>query len=209
MSLATLKKKTAHKYRNNSVNQPQFGLNGTHRNQGFIGQTSLSRPNIGRSASGVAFHEYGSVGGGKYNVHDLRTSSIHTTENSSVIKTSVLSSKGMLEKRTQWVRRPYPFSSTKPGDALHQSSANDYIIFKRKTTLKEESERRNSTVCTNEPSNGQSMNCPLPLVKTIEKIGVATSQGDYIFKLIGQCAALDISYIEYNQNTTKRPVNTC
>ena len=38
MSLVTLKKKTAAKYHNMSVNQPSFSLNGTHRSQGYIGQ---------------------------------------------------------------------------------------------------------------------------------------------------------------------------
>lgn len=208
MSLATLKKKTAHKYKNNSVNQPQFALNGTHRNQGFIGQTSLSRPNIGTSASGIAVHGYGSSGG-RYPINPLKTTSINTTENSGVVKKSVLSSKGMIEKRTQWVRRPNPFSSTKPGDAVQLSSANDYIIFKRKMTLKEEREILQSTICSLITAENVNTNCCAPLVKTAEKIGVATSQGDYIFKLIGQCANLDISYIDYNQNTTKRPVLTC
>lgn len=204
MSLATLKKKTAHKYKNNSVNQPQFALNGTHRNQGFIGQTSFSRSNIGTPASGIAFRGYGS-GGGQYVIEEVKTSSINTTENSNVVKTSVLSSKGMIEKRTQWVRRPDPFSSTKPGDALHQSTANDFIVFKRKMTLKEEKDE--SFPCGK--LEQVDSKCCQPLVKTTEKIGVATSQGEYIFKLIGQCASLDISYIAYSQNTTKGPVNTC
>ncbi len=43
MSLATLKKKTQAKYKNNSVNKGTFSLNGTTRNQGYVGQTSLSR----------------------------------------------------------------------------------------------------------------------------------------------------------------------
>ena len=203
MSLATLKKKTAHKYRNNSVNQPQFALNGTHRNQGFIGQTSLSRPNIGTPASGVAFRGYGSRGG-QYLINEVKTTSINSTENSNVVKTSVLSSKGMIQNRTQWVRRPNPFSSTKPGDALSQSSANDYIIFKRKMTLMEEN------ICGGTASVVQvDTKCCVPLVKTTEKVGVATSQGDYIFKLIGQCANLDISDIQYSQNTAKGPINTC
>jgi len=208
MSLATLKKKTAHKYKNNSVNQPQFALNGTHRNQGFIGQTSLSRHNIGTPASGIAFHGYGS-GGGQYLIHELNTTSISTTENSNVIKKSVLSSKGMLEKRTQWARRPFPFSRTKPGDSAHQSSANDYIVFKRKRTLKEEKEECKESSVLSQSIGDVNAKCCVPLVKTTDKIGVATSQGDYIFKLIGQCANLDISYIEYNQTTTNRPVITC
>jgi hypothetical protein len=209
MSLATLKRKTAHKYKNNSVNQPQFALNGTHRNQGFIGQTSFSRSNIGTPASGTAFRGYGS-GGGQYLIEELKTTSIHTTENSNVVKPSVLSSKGMIEKRTQWVRRPNPFSSTKPGDAINQSSANDYIIFKRKMTLQKELNELSVVQChDDEKKAASSVHCCVPLVKTTEKIGVATSQGDYIFKLIGHCANLDISYIEYNQTTTKRPVVTC
>ena len=43
MSVATLKLKTQAKYNNNSVGMPQFSLNGGHRNQGWVGQTSLSR----------------------------------------------------------------------------------------------------------------------------------------------------------------------
>jgi hypothetical protein len=43
MSLATLKKKTASKYKNNSANLAQFSINGVHRNQGYVGQTSLGR----------------------------------------------------------------------------------------------------------------------------------------------------------------------
>lgn len=177
MSLATLKKKTAHKYNNNSVNQPQFSLNGTHRNQGFIGQTSLSR-----------------------------TTTSTTTEDSQVVKPSVLSSNGMIAQRTQWVRRPYPFSSTKPSDTLNQSRASDYIVFKRKTTLKEaESDECKGRITTNVGTK-----CCVPLVKTTEKLNVANTQGDYILKLIGQCANLDISYIEYSQNnTTSRPINIC
>lgn len=175
MSLATLKKKTAHKYNNNSVNQPQFALNGTHRNQGFVGQTSLSRTNT--------------IGG--------------SLENSLVVKASVLSSNGMMAKRTQWVRRPFPYSSTKPGDTLNQSSASAYIVFKQKKTLKEESDACAST----NPVKVDA--CGVPLVKLADKLGVATTQGEYMLKLIGECANLDISYIEYSQNATKRPVNVC
>ena len=43
MSIATLKRKSQTKYNNMSVGQPFFSLNGTHRNQGYVGQTSLSR----------------------------------------------------------------------------------------------------------------------------------------------------------------------
>ena len=42
MSLATLKKKTAAKYKNMSVGQANFSLNGTHRSQGYVGQNLMS-----------------------------------------------------------------------------------------------------------------------------------------------------------------------
>ena len=43
MSIATLKKKTLTKYNNMSVGTQGFSLNGGFRNQGYVGQTSLSR----------------------------------------------------------------------------------------------------------------------------------------------------------------------
>ena len=44
MSIVALKKKTAAKYNNMSVNTKEgFSLNGTRRLQGYVGQTSLSR----------------------------------------------------------------------------------------------------------------------------------------------------------------------
>jgi hypothetical protein len=43
MSITTLKRKTSAKYNNSSVGQKQFSINGTTKNQGWVGQTSLSR----------------------------------------------------------------------------------------------------------------------------------------------------------------------
>ena len=43
MSIVALKKKTAAKYNNMSVGVAQFSINGGHRNQGWVGQTALSR----------------------------------------------------------------------------------------------------------------------------------------------------------------------
>ena len=43
MSIATLKRKTESMYNNVSVGAARFSLNGTHRTQGYVGQTSLSR----------------------------------------------------------------------------------------------------------------------------------------------------------------------
>ena len=204
MSLATLKKKTAAKYKNSSVNQRQFALNGTHRNQGFIGQTSFSRTNLSTPASGIAFQGYGTCCS-QYKISEVATTSIHSTEDSSVVKPSVLSSKGMIQKRTMWARRSYPFASIKPGDDLNLSSSGDYIKHKRQQSITE----ADSTTCVLKNDSTKSNTCCVPLVKTTEKIGVATSQGDYIFQLISPYACLDISSVTYNRGMTNRPTNTC
>ena len=204
MSLATLKKKTAHKYKNSSVNQGQFSINGTHRNQGFIGQTSLSRTVLRTPASGPALQGHGTCCG-TYPTNELKTSSICSTENNEVVKPSVLSSKGMLQKRTQWTRRPAQNANellVKPGDGSHLSSGSDYIVFRRKKELKKADE-------CDPPIPTVYGDCCAPLVKPLEKLNVAKTQGDYIFELIDSCADLDISYVQYNQNTSKRPIQTC
>ena len=136
MSLATLKKKTAHKYNNNSVNRT-FSINGTHRNQGYIGQTSLSRTLIHTPKKNDVAQGHGSCCG-MYPVQNIKNSSICTTEKSNVVKSSVLSSRGMLAKRNRWVKRPAPFSSTKPSDSINQNTSGDYIVYKRKNAIKTE-----------------------------------------------------------------------
>ena len=105
MSIATLKKKTAAKFKNNSANLPQFSLNGVHRNQGFIGQQSLSR-----------------------------TNTLITTSESVGIKPSVLSSDGMSAERFRWVLRPQPFSSTKTNQD-NNSTSSEYTVQKRSTEI--------------------------------------------------------------------------
>lgn len=46
MSIVTLKKKTDAKYKNSSVNQEKFSINGPTRNQGWVGQNMFHRQQI-------------------------------------------------------------------------------------------------------------------------------------------------------------------
>lgn len=196
MSIATLKKKTASKYRNNSVSLPHFSLNGTYRNQGYIGQTSLSRTILQTPSSGIEQQGHGGCCG-NYIKRNIATSSIHSTENNRVVKPSVLSTSGMLAKRTLWVRRPEPFSATKPSDSLNQSTSGNYIVFKRKSAIKD----AQNSACNNITP---AYTCPVKA-----EIPFATkSQGEYILELISECAALDLSFVHYNGNTG-RPILTC
>ena len=114
MSIVTLKKKTQAKYNNASVGQAQFSINGVHRLQGYIGQTSLSRclPKTLKFAG---------VG--------VLPQDIWTTEDSQTVKSSVLSNQGRIQTHYQWVRRPQPFSSWKP-DSSQSTTASAYTRYK-------------------------------------------------------------------------------
>lgn len=198
MSLATLKKKTASKYNNNSVNTSGFSLNGKHRNQGYVGQTSLSRTILRTPAKGVTLQGHGSKYG--YPIKELVTSSTCCTEDNAVVKSSVLSTKAMLQNRTKWTRRPAPYSSTKPGDDINQKSTSDYIIYKRKKAINDAN--KEDLKC-----NDNAMpNCCPPIKADIPN--KVLSQGDYIMSIISDCANLDISYIEHH-TIGGRPINTC
>ena len=63
MSIVTLKKKTQTKYNNMSVGLQQFSLNGTHRNQGYVGQTMLSRSLPRTLAKGNTLKGHGGTNG--------------------------------------------------------------------------------------------------------------------------------------------------
>lgn len=211
MSLATLKKKTAHKYNNNSTQMRQFSLNGTHRSSGYIGQTSLSRTNI-------KTHSYGPIpqghGGccGTYKKQVLCPSSTFSTEDTNIVKPSVLGTKGMLQKRLAWARRPQPYVMVAPSNSLNQKSSSDYLIYKRKKVMQEcENVNNEEKTYPNKKDIEENVGitCCAPKVKETKDIKTALSQGEYVFRLIDKCANLDISYIEYNMNANGVPQNIC
>lgn len=107
MSIHILKKKTQHKYKNNSVGQKQFSLNGTTRNAGWVGQTSLSRSILHQTS------QKGHGGCcGTYNIIPISPPLLNLN-NTNIIKSSVLNTKSMLMNKNRWVRRPQPYSTVK------------------------------------------------------------------------------------------------
>ena len=204
MSLATLKRKTAHKYNNSSVNGKQFSINGSFRNQGYIGQTSLSRTILRTPARGPDSQGFGTCCG-SYTDSRLSNSSTCSTEDNDVIKRSVLSYKGMIQKRTQWARRPLPFSNTKPSDAINLNSSGDYLIYKRKKAIKDVREAIDNC---DAPGYKPSGKCCAVQYKPVEQLGVSKSQSEYIYERIDKCTDLDVHYIHHTQNSGP-PVPTC
>jgi len=137
MSLATLKKKTKAlfnnphigdkygKYSNMSASRMSsygngfvgFSLNGTHRSQGYIGQSMQQRhfpstPMRGNVARGH---------GGKYGQYSANNghiiqSGVVSLNDSSVVKSSVMNTQGYYHTHYRWIWRPQPYTSVKPNN---------------------------------------------------------------------------------------------
>ena len=97
MSIVALKRKTAAKYNNSSVNVPQFSINGGYRNQGWVGQTSLSRSLIKTPYRGDTPRGHGGCCG-TYKVSVVCPRE-PCTNNNAVIKKSSVSTDGMLDTK--------------------------------------------------------------------------------------------------------------
>ncbi len=205
MSIATLKKKTAAKYNNNSVGENVFSLNGTHRNQGYVGQTSLSR-NTNRSLvrnGGLRNH-----GGccGTFNIGQPVFTGINTTEDSSVVKNSVLSNNGMIQTKYRWIRRSYPFASVKNDSNRSVNNQSNYVkkISNDVVTCTTSTYQiPNCNVSTNphcksifsytKPESSYTGSGTVPPFK-----GVALTQSDYTTFLKSKCSSQDNQTIVKN-----------
>jgi len=134
MSIVALKRKTAVQYDNMSVGQSAFALNGTRRLQGYVGQTSLSRNNPPNVMRGNAIKGHGGCCG-TYPVFPLIQPVNCLTEDSNVVKSSVLSNTGMIATKYRWIRRPAPFSTVKPDSNMNVNSQQQYIADLHNETL--------------------------------------------------------------------------
>ena len=127
MSIVTLKKKTAAQYNNMSVGTTNgFSLNGTHRSQGYVGQTSLSRSLPRTLMKGNTMRGHGGCCG-SYPVGGLILSAVNSVEDSSVVKKSVINNSGMIRTKYRWIWRPQPYSSVKPDTSNHINTQGHHI----------------------------------------------------------------------------------
>ena len=136
MSVATLKKKSKTLYRNLSVGSTNggFSINGTRRNQGYIGRgvlglhypRTLMRGNVARGYGGCC---------GTYKRTPIVVDSICNTSNNGntsnnntkYVKSSVLSTKGQIMTQYRWIRRPQPYTTVKPDSNMIQYTQQSYI----------------------------------------------------------------------------------
>ncbi len=140
MSIATLKRKTAAKYNNSSVNSKEgFSLNGGYRNQGYVGQTSLSRSLPRTLMKGNTIRGHGGCWG-TYRISPIIQSGVTSTEDNSVIKKSVINTKGMLDNR--FGHKPVV---VKPDSSLNANTQGELISRKQNISLACEPEVRTGT----------------------------------------------------------------
>jgi hypothetical protein len=146
MSIATLKKKTQAKYNNSSVGQKAFSLNGTHRSQGYVGQTSISRSLPRTLMNGPTPRGYGSCCGNYY-TDQIIQSAVTSLNDPNVVKGSVVSTKGMLEEKLQCmsnIQETYfisngplsPYNVVKPDTNKNLNRQSDYVISLAKKAIK-------------------------------------------------------------------------
>jgi len=206
MSIVTLKKKTAVKYNNMSVSQPLFSLNGTHRSQGFVGQTSLSRSISRTLMKNGGYKNYGGCCG-TFKIGELAT--IKSTEDISVVKASTINTLGLLHvNKYTCLWRPAPYTTVKMDSNQNLNSQSDYIKNVQKNALAESCSTENKDPCSTLQSN---TNCKLvrPRYTPFKNAGnwakpesdfVAMSQGEYLLKLDKTCGVIDDAKYAQNKN---------
>lgn len=206
MSIATLKRKTQAKYNNVSVGEKNFALNGTHRNQGYVGQTTLSRSLPRSLMNGNTLRGHGGCCG-TYRIMPNIISGVTTTEDSTVLKSSVISTHGMLETKYRWINRGYPFSTVKPDVNMNINSNEQYINKLTKTTLA----ALNGPPCLKTPSTIAILkkcdrNCyKQPHYTKPEESYVPISSGEYIHRINNLCSSNDPLFIPNTRRNAPLP----
>jgi len=191
MSIATLKRKTEAKYNNSSVNSKNgFSLNGGYRNQGYVGQTSLSRSLPRTPMKGNTIRGHGGCCG-TYRISPIVQSGVTSTEDNSVIKSSVINTNGMLENR--FGHKPIV---VKPDSSLNANTQGELIARKQKNVLSCEPDVKTGT--------GARTKCITGFGAYKQKICLCTkpvseymplSGSDYVQNLRTKCTNNDIVYV--------------
>jgi hypothetical protein len=204
MSIVALKRKAASQYNNLSVGQSQFSINGTTRSQGYVGQTSLSRSLIHTPHKGSVAKDYNGI----YANPSIKATETVSTEDNTVVKKSVVSTRGLLATKYRWMNRPDPHAVVKVDSGKLTNDQFDYITRLRKKTLADianncppDEAKTNGTATVKACStvirrnNGAPLFSKKPLagctVAKPESTLAAVSQSQHILGLVEDCNTLD------------------
>jgi hypothetical protein len=124
MSIATLKRKTKTQYNNMSVgSQNGFSLNGTHRSQGWVGQSVLSRSLPKSLMNGTTLRGHGGCCG-TYNNAPIVRSAVTSLNDENVVKPSSINTHAMIEEKY----KPYHnLITVNPDSRQNTNTQQDHI----------------------------------------------------------------------------------
>jgi hypothetical protein len=227
MSIATLKRKTQTLYNNMSVGSKDgFSINGIYRNQGYVGQTSLSRSLPRTPMKGPTPKGHGGCCGTYLQTHIVQ-SGVTSPENNvpgsvdaigeqyrSKVKTSTMNTGGMILSKYRWARRGQPITTVKP-DCNHgtNQSLDIYTQNKAKNTLNDVAlcDANNGTVPVTKVYSAKDLyfcsqysrrnfNRAL-LCKTTKPANMisSVSNSEYILQLDSSCINSDKVFPSHNQ----------
>lgn len=188
MSIATLKRKTQTKYNNMSVNTGTgFSLNGTRRNQGYIGQTSLSRSLVRTLRNGTAVRGHGGCCADASKAPVLQSEFL-CLEDNAVVKKSSLNTMGMLKRR--YNNKNYKV--VKPDMNNNINTAQDLIDKVKKETLNCTVSviDTNPTISSCDDCNPNESNITKPIESYMQISGT-----EYVEQLKKECLENDTFYV--------------
>lgn len=200
MSIATLKKKTQTQYNNMSVgNKHGFSLNGTHRSQGYVGQTMLSR-----SLPRTLMKGHGGCCGNYY-MAPVVLSAVTSLNDPNIIKPSVLGTDGMISTKYRWINRPQTYTTVKPDNNSHLNDQQDYITRLRKKTIAESNNcliNKNIIVNKKCPNIDGYFKHDVCNYTKDEGEFVAISEGEHLINIHNICTQNDIISVPTHQRNT-------
>jgi hypothetical protein len=179
-------------------------LNGTRRSSGYVGQDTLGRSLVRSLSKNGALKGHGGCCG-QYPTPEIKTTpEMSCLNNPSIVKSSSLNTNGLLMSRYRWIRRPQPYSITKPSNNLNMNDQASYIDNLVKTELAKDCHVISTTVpkllnCSTTNYNKISQNVP-HIVKSDKYTG-ALNSSEHIRSLDSKCAINNIFTFPRNAST--------
>ena len=190
MSIVTLKKKTAAKYNNMSTDRTGFSLNGTHRSQGYVGQDTLGRSLSRTPMNGNVAKGHGGCCG-LYRQATIVQSGVTSTNDPSVVKSSVINPRGYLSK---WIHRPQQYIFVNPDSNQNSNTQQEYIERLQTATVNTVPTCASVPITRCDYVPGKSKRVTCSITKDIadpnltsQPNRVAISGGEYIRQLYKKC----------------------
>jgi len=198
MSIATLKRKTQAKYNNMSVGTKNFSLNGSLRNQGFVGQTMLSRSLPRSLMNGNTLRGHGG-NNGSYKIAPVVQSAVTSLNDTHVIKHSVVNTMAMIDNRyTLYYLKNI---TVKPDNTMNANSQGEYIENVAKTEISNANDCHVKGGLTTKGCCAKNNMYPRKSMYSFTKPKsdyLPISEGEYIRKFNGKCAVNNTDFVANN-----------